>query len=354
MSVTLEKAGISSEIVQTRRLKTHFLSAGPADGIPMLLVHGNTSSSVFWAPLMQLLARDFRVIAPDLSGFGKSDARPLNAATAVRQWSDDIMSLADHLMLSNVTVVTHSMGGIIGWDLLTRHADRLDWLIQIAPGSPFGFGGTRDEDGTPCFADYAGSGAGLANRELLKALKAGCRDLSFGAASPRQLLREVILKPGTESPWEDLLVEAMLQTRLGRDYWPGDTTPSVHWPGFAPGKTGVLNALSPVYLQHLHPAEPGHPQNKPKVSWIYGTDDMLVSDRSRADIAFYGQAGQLPGWPGEHVFPTQPMIAQIRAYLQRYKTAGGCFSEHCMEGAGHSPHIEQPDEVFRIILHEGI
>jgi len=354
MSVTLEQAGISSEIVQTRRLKTHFLCAGPADGIPMLLVHGNTSSSVFWAPLMTRLARHFRVIAPDLSGFGMSDARPLNASAAVQQWADDLMSLADHLMLSNVTVMTHSMGGIIGWDLLTRYADRLDWLIQIAPGSPFGFGGTRDDAGTPCFPDFAGSGAGLANRELMKALQAGCRDLRFGPASPRHLLREVILKSGTRTPWEDLLVEGMLQTRLGRDYWPGDAAPSANWPGCAPGTTGVLNALSPASLRHLNPAEPGHPMNKPKVSWIYGSDDVLVSDSSRADIAFYGRAGQVPGWPGEEVFPLQPMIGQIRAYLQRYKTAGGCFSEHCMEDAGHSPHIEQPDEVLRIILQEGI
>ena len=84
------------------------------------------------------------------------------------------------------------------------------------------------------FPDFAGSGAGLANRELMKALQAGCRDLRFGPASPRHLLREVILKSGTRTPWEDLLVEGMLQTRLGRDYWPGDAAPSANWPGFAP------------------------------------------------------------------------------------------------------------------------
>lgn len=350
MAERLEQAGIESRMIQTRRLNMHCLLAGPEDGIPLLMVHGNTSSAVFWGPLMSLLARHYRVIAPDLSGFGKTDFRPVNASTAIRDWTDDVMHLADHLMLSNVIVATHSMGGIIGWDMLHRYSDRIDWLIQIAPGSPFGFGGTKDAAGTPCFQDFAGSGAGLGNRELMKAIKSGCRDLSCGAASPRHLLRHVIMQSGTETDWEDDLVDGMLQTRLGTDAWPGDSVPSPNWPGFAPGNTGVINALSPRHLQAL--ARP--PVSGTKVSWLYGSQDLLVSDQSQADVAWYGQNGMIPGWPGVDVFPMQPMLGQIRSYLQEYARAGGCFDEHPLEGAGHSPHIERPEEVYRLIMEEGI
>lgn len=364
----------------------HCLTAGAPDGIPMFFIHGNTSSSIFWAPLMQLLSPYFRIIAPDLSGFGKTEFRAIQAATAISDWSDDVMHLANHLMLSNVVVVTHSMGGIIGWDMLRRYSDRIDWLVQIAPGSPYGFGGTRDEVGNPCFQDYAGSGAGLGNRELMKALQAGCRDLSFGAASPRHLLRTAILKSGTSTVWEDELVEGMLQTRVGTDAWPGDVQPSANWPGFAPGQSGVINALSPRYLGHLTewlnfaarrgdsasdtvdetsfqtaptPAQrtavvasaglPAGRTSYPNVSWIYGDEDVLVSNNSLADVAWYGKNGMISDWPGVDVYPEQPMISQIRRFLEEYTRAGGSYKEHCIAGAGHSPHIENPAGIATLL-----
>jgi pimeloyl-ACP methyl ester carboxylesterase len=331
----------------------------------MLLVHGNTSSAAFWVPLMLELSDEYRLIAPDLSGFGDTEFRPVAAATGVRDWSDDLMHLADALSLSNVVVVTHSMGGIIGWDLLRRFSARIDWLIQIAPGSPFGFGGTKSQQGDLIWPDGAGSGAGLGNPRLLEALKAGCRDESFGVASPRYLLRHIILKSGTITPFEDMLVEAMLKTRTGNDAWPGDIASSPHWPGVAPGSQGVINAISPVHLRGLIPQADGDSPPRwrttrdglatdeqgalPNVLWIRGSDDLLVGDTSVADVAWYGKAGTIAGWPGAEIYPPQPMLAQIRRYLQRYTQAGGHFSESVIDGAGHSPHIEQPAYVADVI-----
>jgi pimeloyl-ACP methyl ester carboxylesterase len=47
--------------------------------------------------------------------------------------------------------------------------------------------------------------------------------------------------------------------------------------------------------------------------------------------------------------PPQPMVSQMRAVLQRYRAAGGSYTEEVIENAGHSPFIEQParfHEVF--------
>jgi pimeloyl-ACP methyl ester carboxylesterase len=57
----------------------------------------------------------------------------------------------------------------------------------------------------------------------------------------------------------------------------------------------------------------------------------------------------VPGWPGEEVYPPQPMVSQIRAVLEAYTRSGGSYREEVIEDCGHSPHIEKPEE-FRQIL----
>ncbi|MBQ1013386.1 alpha/beta fold hydrolase, partial [Micromonospora sp. M51] len=46
--------------------------AGPPDGAPVLLIHGNCSSALFWEPLVRRLPSTLRVVAPDLRGYGDS------------------------------------------------------------------------------------------------------------------------------------------------------------------------------------------------------------------------------------------------------------------------------------------
>lgn len=57
-------------------LRVHGFRAGPADGVPLVLVHGLGVSSRYFHPLARVLARDFQVLAVDLPGTGKSDHPP--------------------------------------------------------------------------------------------------------------------------------------------------------------------------------------------------------------------------------------------------------------------------------------
>jgi predicted enzyme related to lactoylglutathione lyase len=50
-----------------------------------------------------------------------------------------------------------------------------------------------------------------------------------------------------------------------------------------------------------------------------------------------GKMGVIPGWPGADVFAPQPMVAQIRAVLERYREAGGRVTMEMFEGSGHAP-----------------
>jgi pimeloyl-ACP methyl ester carboxylesterase len=106
------------------------------------------------------------------------------------------------------------------------------------------------------------------------------------------------------------------------------------------------NAISPKYCD-LSAFAGIHP--KPDVLWVRGADDQIVSDASFLDFGTLGRLGFVPEWPGEEVFPPQPMVSQTRAVLEAYKANGGNCREEVLEDCGHSPHVEKPEEFRRML-----
>ena len=334
--------GIYPQSVSTRRLTTRVLFSGPDDGIPVLFVHGNVSSATFWEETMLALSDGFRGIAPDLRGFGEADpAQKIDATRGMGELSDDLVALLDHLGIERAHVVGHSLGGGAVWHLMMDAPDRILTVTQAAPGSPYGFGSTRDVNGTPAYDDFAGSGAGLTNPELIRLITESDRSAD-NQFSPLNVLNASYFKPPFKAAREDAFVESMLTLHLGEQDYPGDSVPSNNWPGTAPGVWGPNNATSPKYADD--PARLFAIDPKPPVLWIRGADDLIVSDTSMADAGTLGAMGLIPGWPGAEVFPSQPMIGQIRAVLEQY----GAFEEVVFEDCGHSPYIEKPDEFSRV------
>ena len=133
--------GIEVSRVRSSRLVTQVLSAGPADGVPVLFLHGNLSAATFWEETMLALPEAFRAVAPDQRGFGLSDrAALIDARRGVADWADDAVALADCLGWQRFHLVGHSLGGCVGWSLLGCHSERLLSVTLVAPGPP---GGTR-------------------------------------------------------------------------------------------------------------------------------------------------------------------------------------------------------------------
>ena len=77
---------------------------------------------------------------------------------------------------------------------------------------------------------------------------------------------------------------------------------------------------------------------------------MIVSDNSMFDFGTLGKMEFVPGWPGDEVYPPQPMVSQTRAVLEQYAAKGGRFEEHVIPDTAHGPHIEKPDE-FNALFH---
>ena len=347
MSVpTLE--GVTARMVSTDRLTTRVLFTGPEDGMAVLFLHGNASSATWWEENMLALPPEFRGIALDQRGFGNADVgKKVDATRGGGDWADDAVALLDHLEIDKAHIVGCSLGGYVVWYLLREFPDRLLSAILVDAGSPFGFGGTKDVKGTPCYDDFAGSGGGLTNPEFLKLLAAGDRGLE-SQVSPRVAMRALVFKPPFVPEREEDLLSSMLTTHLGEQDNPGDAAPSPNWPFVAPGVWGSANALSPKYagdVERLYAAEP-----KVDILWVRGTHDLAVADAAASDPGTLGSMGLIPGWPGMEVYPPQPMVGQIRYVLEKYAAAGGSYREVVIEDAGHAPFIEKPEE-FNAVLH---
>ncbi len=349
MDTEKQLRGIDSQSVQTERLLIHYFSAGPAEGgRPVLLVHGNVSSALFWDVTIPALASQYRVIAPDLRGYGATEPLAIDATRGLRDWSDDLKSLVDALNLGKFHIVGWSMGAGVAMQYAIDHCDDLLSMTLMSPLSPYGFGGTKDVEGTPVFSDFAGSGGGTVNPEFLRLLAAADRTDS-SPATALSTMNAFYFKPPFRVPEEreQMYVTSMLSTRLGDDHYPGDMTTSANWPTVAPGTKGINNTMAPNYcnLSAFAQISP-----KPPVLWVRGADDQIVSDTSFFDFGFLGQVGAVPGWPGADVYPPQPMVSQTRDVLDSYRESGGQYWEKIIADCGHSPHIEKSDEFNSALL----
>jgi pimeloyl-ACP methyl ester carboxylesterase len=348
MDLSLLLPGIRQHKINTGRLETAYLETGTGN-VPVVLVHGNCSSSLFFQDMMLALAAagNYHVYAPDMRGYGESETLPVAATRGVQDFSDDLAAFARAMGLSGFHLLGWSLGGNVVMQYVIDYPGTVRSLILESVGSPFGFGGSKGADGTPTWPDFAGSGGGTANPEFVRLLAEGDRgDSQF---SPRTTMNTLYFKPTFRpSPErEEMYLTSLLTTRVTPGNYPGDMTGSQNWPNVAPGTVGVNNALSPKYLNQADFADAAQ---KPPVLWIHGADDQIVSDTSLLDFGFLGQLGAVPGWPGAELYPPQPMKAQVRTVLEAYKANGGSYQEVMLADCGHSPHIEKHDEVLKLLL----
>jgi len=163
-ALAAEDAGGAGQFFDSDGVSIHYRTWGAGD--PIVLVHGFTASiDTNWvAPgVVAALADDFKVIALDARGHGKSD-KPHDPAVYGDRMGDDVVRLLDHLEIDKAHVVGYSMGGFITLDLLTRHPDR--FLSATLGGA--GWMPPGEQAGVPGLAESLESGKGIA--PLLEAL----------------------------------------------------------------------------------------------------------------------------------------------------------------------------------------
>jgi len=117
-----------------------YVEAGPPDGEPVLLLHGEPSWSFLYRRVMAVLAgAGLHAIAPDLIGFGRSDKPAEIADHSYARHVEWIREFAfDRLDLRGLTLVGQDWGGLIGLRLAAEHPDRFARVVAANTGLPTG------------------------------------------------------------------------------------------------------------------------------------------------------------------------------------------------------------------------
>jgi pimeloyl-ACP methyl ester carboxylesterase len=132
------KPEIGSTVV-ANGIETNYLEDGSGDDT-VLLIHGSgpgVTSYANWRLVIPALATKFRVIAPDMVGFGFSE-RPKDVQYNVQTWADQTVGLMDALGIEKTSLVGNSFGGAIALRIATQHPERIDKLVLMGSmGVPF-------------------------------------------------------------------------------------------------------------------------------------------------------------------------------------------------------------------------
>ena len=118
---------IHHDSVYAGTIKTSYLSTDQGD--PVILIHGNISCGINWYPVIGPLSSRFRVIAPDIVGYGESDKPPAPYDNHYYcSWLSDLM---DALGLQKASLVGHSQGGAIALHYALDYPERVEKLAIV-------------------------------------------------------------------------------------------------------------------------------------------------------------------------------------------------------------------------------
>jgi pimeloyl-ACP methyl ester carboxylesterase len=137
--------GLGGALVEADGTGVWVEEAGPADGPPVVLIHGFGGSSWSWrATLPALAAEGYRAVALDLANFGLSD-KSWDLDTTHATQAELVAGVMDRLGIERATLVGHSMGAnVLAW-FAARHPDRLERAVLVdaatGPASTGGGGG---------------------------------------------------------------------------------------------------------------------------------------------------------------------------------------------------------------------
>ena len=123
----------------TPELRLHYVDEGPRQAKPVLMLHGEPTWSYLYRNMIPpVAAAGFRVLAPDLIGFGKSDKPSLKSDHSYAAQVGWINSWIEALDLRDITLVCQDWGSLIGLRLAAENQDRFARVILSNGGLPEG------------------------------------------------------------------------------------------------------------------------------------------------------------------------------------------------------------------------
>lgn len=125
----------TGRVIMTGGIHLAYQVSGAADAPPMVLLHALGERGASWAAVTAQFAETFRIFALDLRGHGDSDWPGTYSFELMR---DDVLGVLDELGLCKVTLVGHSMGGVVAYLVAMAQPDRVERLVveDVPPPYP--------------------------------------------------------------------------------------------------------------------------------------------------------------------------------------------------------------------------
>ena len=124
------RARPASQIYFSHRLRLHYVDWGNEKAPPMLLVHGGQDHCRNWDWVAEAFRDEYHVIAPDLRGHGDSQWS-IGGGYTMPEYIYDIAHLVDQKDLAPVTIISHSLGGMISLQYAGLYPDKVKSIIAI-------------------------------------------------------------------------------------------------------------------------------------------------------------------------------------------------------------------------------
>ncbi|MFP3945197.1 MAG: haloalkane dehalogenase [Alphaproteobacteria bacterium] len=228
-------------------LRLHYVDEGPRDArVTFLCLHGEPSWAYLYRKMLPVFTgRNYRVVAPDFFGFGRSDKPVEDAVYTYGFHRDTLMRFFDRLKLSNVCVVGQDWGGILGLTLPHEYPSAITRLLVMNTGLPVG---ESPGEGFEAWKDYVANNPDFSVTGLMKRATPILSDAeaqAYGAPFPdrrymagvRRFPQLVMVSPEMEG------VDVSLRAReFLKNDWAGDSFMAV-------GKQDPV--LGPKVMEHL-------------------------------------------------------------------------------------------------------
>jgi pimeloyl-ACP methyl ester carboxylesterase len=135
MTSTVAGMALKPRTIDAGGIETSYLEAGA--GKPVVMLHGSgpgVSAMANWQHNIGALSQRFRVLAPDMVGFGATE-RPDDVVYSLRTWTDHVWAFLDAHGIEKTTIVGNSLGGRIALQMATDRPDRITKMVLMgAPG----------------------------------------------------------------------------------------------------------------------------------------------------------------------------------------------------------------------------
>jgi pimeloyl-ACP methyl ester carboxylesterase len=135
MTSAVANIALKSRTIDAGGIKTSYVEAGA--GEPIVMLHGSgpgVSAIANWQYNIGTLSQRFRVLAPDIVGFGATE-RPDDVVYSLRTWTDHIWAFLDAHGIEKTAIVGNSLGGRIALQMATDRPDRITKMVLMgAPG----------------------------------------------------------------------------------------------------------------------------------------------------------------------------------------------------------------------------